>query len=127
MSARYDEAMDRMEDVGKKIDAHLKSSWGRTFLCTVQQVRESATVALMGIRVHLRQKELMNQSELLYQRKRCDDVRYQILQLYTRGDKHHAHILRKILVSYKARIDEMLSIEGKDVGFRSGPLDERVD
>ena len=103
-----------MDEIGRKIDAHLNSAWGRTFLCTVQQVRESATVALMGIRVHLQKQPPMTRPEAIYQRKRCDDARNQIVQLYARGDKRHAHVLHKILVSYKAKIDDMLGIEPTD-------------
>lgn len=100
--------MDRMDRIGRKIDAHLNSAWGRTFLCTVQQVRESATVALMGIRVHLQKQPPMTRAEAIYQRQRCNDARDQIVHLYARGDKRHAHNLHKILVSYRRTIDELL-------------------
>lgn len=102
-----------MDDIGRKIDAHLSSLWGRTFLCTVQEVRESATVALMGIRVHVQREPPMSRAEALYQRKRCDDVRNQIVQLYARGDKRHAHTLHKILASYRRRIDERLGVDAE--------------
>jgi hypothetical protein len=108
--------MDRPGDVGRKIDAHLKSAWGRTFLCTIQEVRESATAALMGIRVHLQRQPPMSPAEALYQRKRCEDVRNQIVQLYARGDKRHAHALHKIFASYRRRLDEALGVDQADDG-----------
>ncbi len=121
MSTRYDADMVRMDETGRRIDAHLNSLWGRTFLCTIQEVRESATVALMGIRVHLHKQPPMTRAEAAYQRKRCDDVRDQVVQLYARGDKRHAHNLHKILVSYRRRIDEMLGIDRGDDGFEEEP------
>ena len=100
--------MDRMDDVGRNIDAHLKSAWGRTFLCTVQEVREGITVALMGIRKHMQKKEPMPFSEMSYQRKRCKDVHESLRHLIARGDTKHARRLRRILRSYERRLDRLL-------------------
>ena len=117
--------MDRMDDIGKKIDAHLKSAWGRTFLCTAQEVRESATVALMGIRAHLRQQESLRHVDLLYLRKRCDDVREQLRLLIARGDKRHARPLRRIMRSYAKRLDAMLAASVSSRGCASQPASIR--
>ena len=100
--------MDRMDEIGKKIDAHLKSAWGRTFLCTTQEVRESIAVSLLGMRATLRAEGTPPKAELLYLLGRCDDVLDQVRVLIGRGDRWHAKTFIRLIRSYQERIEALL-------------------
>ncbi len=91
--------MERME-----IDAHLKSAWGRTFLCTVREVRESATVSLMGIRSQMQAEQPMTKERIIYLQDRCKSAHEQVRQLIGRGDIRHAKPLRRIVRSYERKL-----------------------
>jgi hypothetical protein len=108
MSSGYDDHMDRMDDVGRKIDAHLKSAWGRTFLCTTQEVRESITVSLLGIRARLRSGGDASRAELLSIAGRCDDVLDQVRVLIGRKDRRHAKTFIRLVRSYQEKIAALL-------------------
>jgi hypothetical protein len=100
--------MDRLGDTGRKMERHLKSAWARTFLCTVQEVRESIAVSLLGIRTKLRPKEPLPKTELLYLLNRCDDVLDQVRVLIGRKDRRHAKTFIRIVRGYQERIGAML-------------------
>lgn len=108
--------MQKPDDIGKKIDAHLKSAWGRTFLCTTQEVRESIAVSLLGMRTKLRSEEALPRAELLYLLGRCDDVLDQVRVLIGRRDRRHAKTFIRIVRGYQERIGAMLQSgrEGED-------------
>lgn len=99
--------MDRMDDIGKKIERHLKSAWGRTFLCTTQEVRESVTVSLLGIRTKMRVED-PPRVELWYLLDRCDDVLDQVRVLIGRRDKRHAKTFIRIVRGYQRAISRLL-------------------
>lgn len=122
MSKRYDAHMDRMDEIGKKIDAHLKSAWGRTFLCTTQEVRESIAVSLLGLRTKL-QEENPTKAELLYLLNRCDDVLDQVRVLIGRRDRRHAKTFIRIVRSYQGRIGALLQ-SGHDPRDTDGAASE---
>lgn len=100
--------MEKPGDIGRKIDAHLKSAWGRTFLCTTQEVRESIAVSLLGMRTKLRSAEPLARAELLYLLGRCDDVLDQVRVLIGRKDRRHAKTFIRIVRSYQEKIGALL-------------------
>lgn len=111
MSARYDGDMERPHDTGKKIKRHLHSAWGRTFLCTTQEVREALTAALLGIRVRLA-REHQSPRDIALLRRRCAEVHEQLRLLLSRGDMRHGRLLRRVLRSYERKVDAMVESPG---------------
>lgn len=108
MSWRYDVYMEKPGDVGRKIDAHLKSPWGRTFLCTTQEVRESITVSLLGIRTRMQSPASLAHIDARYLLKRCDDVLDQVRVLIRRHDRRHAKTFIRIVRGYQRSINGVL-------------------
>jgi len=100
--------MDRMDEIGRRIDAHLNSAWGQTFLCTVQEVRESITASLLGIRSKLQTRDSPSRADLLYALGRCEDVLDQVRALIARRDRRHTKTFIRIVRGYQRRIESLL-------------------
>lgn len=90
--------MKRLEDVQAKLSHH----WA--VLCTAQRVRESVTLSLMGIRVHLLRQDI----DIFDVQKSCIEVRRQLELLVTRGDERHARMLSRVLEHYEQKVGALL-------------------
>ncbi len=96
--------MERSDDVRRNIEKHLQSKWGRIFLCTKQQVRESIMGSLLGIRTTLQSGKDLTNVDLHHLRTRCKNVHEQLDVLMERGDQCHGKILRRILQSFERKL-----------------------
>lgn len=106
--------MRRPGDIEGKIERHLRSAWGRTLLCTTQEVREALTASLLGVRSKL--DKPLSKAELLALRERCRQVHDQLRLLLSRRDFRHGRMLRRVLRSYERRVEALLESfhEGAD-------------
>lgn len=77
-------------------------------MCTTQEVRESVTVSLLGIRTKLQSDTPPPRAELLYVLQRCEDVLDQVRVLIGRRDRRHAKTFIRIVRGYQRDIGKLL-------------------